>query len=69
MKYNVYRFLSLLNRLCLPQLYKKRDLTTLTPFDKAIVGWKILVTYRLLDAQSAQVVAEADSPAKKTHGA
>ena len=69
MKYNVYRFLSLLNRLCLPQIYKKRDLTTLTAFDKAIVGWKIWVTYRLLDAQSAQVVAEADRPAKRAHGA
>lgn len=69
MKYTVYRFLSLLNRLCLPQMHKKPDLTNLTAFDKAIVGWKIWVTYRLLDAQSAQVVAEADRPAKRAHGA
>ena len=64
-----FRFLSALNKLFLPKLYRKQDLTQLSSVDKAIMGWKLYVTYRLLDAQSAQVVAAADKKASKKFGA
>lgn len=52
MKLTWYRFLSRLNRLLLPKIYRKEDLTRLNGVEKAIVGWKMWVTYRLLDAES-----------------
>ena len=64
-----FRFLSALNRLFLPKLYRRQDLTQLSSVDKAVVGWKLWVTYRLLDAQSAQAVAAADKKASKNFGA
>jgi hypothetical protein len=41
--------LSVLNRALLPKMYK-RDLMNLSKVEQAIVGWKMWVTYRLLDA-------------------
>jgi len=48
----VYRVLSALNRVLLPRLSKRADLTKLSPVDKAIVGWRMWVTYRRLDADN-----------------
>ncbi|MGY8942144.1 MAG: SsrA-binding protein [Flavobacteriales bacterium] len=50
----VFRLLSLLNRLLLPRFSKRQDLTRLKKWEQALVGWKMWVTYRLLDAQSSQ---------------
>jgi len=48
----VYRLLSALNRMLLPRISKRPDLTRLTAFDKAVVGWRMWVTYRRLDADN-----------------
>ena len=48
----VYRVLSALNRVLLPRLSKRADLSKLSPVDKAIVGWRMWVTYRRLDADN-----------------
>lgn len=45
--------LSALNRALLPKIYK-RDIMNLSKFEQAIVGWKMWVTYRLLDAKNRQ---------------
>lgn len=63
-----FRFLGALNKALLPKMYRKPNLERLTPLDKAIIGWKIWVTYRLLDAQSAQAVTDADNAASSTLG-
>lgn len=63
-----FRFLSRLNKLLLPKIHRKSDLSRLKSWEKAIVGWKMWVTYRRLDAESAHTVspaeARAGSPAK-----
>ena len=64
-----FGFLSRLNKLFLPKMYRRQDLTHLSNMDKAVVGWKLWVTYRLLDAQSAQAVAAADKKASRNVGA
>lgn len=64
-----FGFLSRLNKLFLPKMYRRQDLTHLSNMDKAVVGWKLWVTYRLLDAQSAQAVAAADKKASSNVGA
>ena len=46
---NVWNLLSRLNKALLPDIHKVPDLTRLSKFQKAIVGWKMYVTYRLLD--------------------
>ncbi len=48
----VYRVLSALNRLLLPRLSRRADLTRLSAWDKAVVGWRMWVTYRRLDADN-----------------
>jgi hypothetical protein len=50
--------LSVLNRALLPKMYK-RDLMNLSKVEQAIVGWKMWVTYRLLDASDASDVSDA----------
>ena len=60
-----FRFLGRLNKAVLPKIHRKPDLTRLSAFEKAVVGWKLWVTYRLLDAENAQKVSAADSPAGK----
>ena len=68
MRLQWFRFLSGMNRAVLPKIYRRGDLTSLSALDKAVVGWKLWVTYRFLDAQSAQAVAAADNKANKTLG-
>ena len=68
MRLSWYRFLSRLNKLLLPKIHTKPDLTRLNGFEKAVVGWKLWVTYRRLDAESAHAVATADNEAKATLG-
>ena len=46
--------MSSINKALLPKIYRKPDLMKLTNFDKAIVGWKMYVTYRFLDAAKSQ---------------
>jgi hypothetical protein len=46
---NVWSLLSRLNKALLPAIHKVPDLTRLSKFQKAIVGWKMYVTYRRLD--------------------
>ena len=46
---NVWNLLSQLNKALLPAIHKVPDLTRLSKFQKAIVGWKMYVTYRRLD--------------------
>ena len=63
-----WRVLSALNRALLPKIHRKPDLERLSMVDKAIVGWKMWVTYRRLDAESAHAVKAADNMAKATLG-
>ena len=60
---NVWNLLSRLNKVLLPAIHKVPDLTRLSKFQKAIVGWKMWVTYRRLDAESAHQVAAAETRA------
>ena len=46
---NVWNLLSRLNKALLPAIHKVPDLSRLSKFQKAIVGWKMYVTYRHLD--------------------
>lgn len=46
----VFGILSQLNKLILPRLSKRQDLTRLKKWEQAIVGWRMWVTYRHLDA-------------------
>ena len=54
MNYTFWKILSSFNKTLLPKIYRKPDLMKLTAFDKAIVGWKMFVTYRFLDAAKSQ---------------
>ena len=47
---SIWSLLSRLNKVLLPSIYTTPDLTRLSGFQKAIVGWKMYVTYRHLDA-------------------
>ena len=51
---NVWYLLSRLNKALLPAIHKVPDLTRLSKFQKAIVGWKMYVTYRRLDQLEEQ---------------
>ena len=51
---NVWNLLSQLNKALLPAIHKVPDLTRLSKFQKAIVGWKMYVTYRRLDQLEEQ---------------
>ena len=46
---SVWGLLSRLNKVLLLSIHKVPDLTRLNGFQKAIVGWKMYVTYRHLD--------------------
>ncbi len=48
-----WQALSLMNRLMLPRMSKKTNLARLKKWEQAIVGWRMWVTYRLLDTQNA----------------
>mgnify|MGYP004315482577 FL=1 len=47
---SIWSLLARLNKVLLPSIYTSPDLTRLSGFQKAIVGWKMYVTYRHLDA-------------------
>jgi len=46
---SLWGMLSRLNRRVLPAIHKVPDLSRLNGFQKAVVGWKMYVTYRHLD--------------------
>jgi hypothetical protein len=48
-----WQVLSRLNRLLLPRMSKRTSLIGLKKWEQIVVGWRIYVTYRLLDAQNA----------------
>ena len=50
MNYFLLTLLSTLNKTVLPKFYKKQNLEKLSHLEKGIVGWKIFVTYKYLDA-------------------
>ena len=52
MKLIFWTVLSRINKLILPKIHRRPDLLKLSLFDKAIVVWKIYVTYNYLDASS-----------------
>ena len=54
MSYTFWKFLSSLNKVLLPKIYKKPDLMKLSNLDKAIVGSKMCVTYKFLDSAKSQ---------------
>ena len=51
---SIWGLLARLNKVLLPSIHKSPDLTRLSGFQKAIVGWKMYVTYRHLDALEAR---------------
>lgn len=54
MNYSLWKFLSGLNKALLPKIYKSPDLMKLSSLQKAVVGWKMFVTYKFLDASKSQ---------------
>ena len=50
MNYFLLTILSALNKILLPTFYLKENLEKLSNIEKAIVGWKIFITYKYLDA-------------------
>jgi hypothetical protein len=50
MKLIFWTVLSRINKRILPKIHRRPDLLKLSPLDKAIVVWKIVVTYNYLDA-------------------
>ena len=50
MNYFLLTLLSALNKTLLPKFYLKQNLEKLSNLEKGIVGWKILITYKYLDA-------------------
>ena len=57
---NVWGILARVNKALLPAIHKVPDLTRLNAFQKAVVGWKMYVTYRRLDV----LKKEKSSPLK-----
>ena len=50
MNYFLLTLLSALNKTLLPKFYLKQNLEKLSNLEKGIVGWKIFITYKYLDA-------------------
>jgi hypothetical protein len=50
MNYFLLTLLSTLNKILLPKFYLKQNLEKLSNLEKGIVGWKIFITYKYLDA-------------------
>jgi len=48
LKKNLFRFLARINKVLLPR-YSKRDLTTLSKFDKLVVAYRYWVTIHALE--------------------
>jgi len=49
MSYVFWTILSSVNKILLPKFYLKQNLEKLSNLEKAIVGWKIFVSYKYLD--------------------
>ena len=60
---SLWGFLARLNKALLPAIHKSPDLSRLNGFQKAVVGWKMYVTYRHLDHLQQQ----EDTPLKGDH--
>jgi len=56
MKLIFWTILSKMNKRILPKIHRRPDLLKLTLFEKAIVVWKIYVTYNYLDASRSKNV-------------
>ena len=56
MKLIFWTVLSRINKRVLPKIHRRPDLLKLSLIDKAIVVWKIVVTYNYLDASSSSNV-------------
>ena len=54
MNYTFWKSLSIINKVILPKIYRKEDLSKLTSLEKAVVGWKIFVTYKFLDVSKSK---------------
>ena len=50
MNYFLLTLLSTLNKTVLPKFYLKQNLEKLSHLEKGLVGWKIFITYKYLDA-------------------
>ncbi len=50
MSYMFWTIISSVNKVLLPKFFLKQNLEKLSNLEKAIVGWKIFVTYKYLDA-------------------
>jgi len=50
MTYLLLTLLRTLNKVLLPKIYLKKNLEKLSNLEKGIVGWKIFITYKYLDA-------------------
>jgi hypothetical protein len=50
MKLIFWAVLSKVNKHVLPKIHRRPDLLSLSSLDKAVVGWKMYVTYNYLDA-------------------
>ena len=50
MHYFLLTILSTLNKILLPTFYLKQNLEKLSHLEKGLVGWKIFITYKYLDA-------------------
>ena len=50
MSYIFWTLLSSVNKVILPKYFLKQNLEKLSNLDKVIVGWKMFVTYKFLDA-------------------
>jgi len=54
MSFYFWRLLSGINSSLLPKIYRKPDLMKLTSLDKAVLGWKMFVTYKYLDSAKSK---------------
>lgn len=52
-KLQMFKLLSAANKMLLPKIYKKPDLSKLTKIDMAVAGYKRWVTFNYFDARDA----------------
>ncbi len=52
--FSVWGILSVMNKALLPSIYKAPDLTRLSTWQRAVVGWKMWVTYKRMDELQRQ---------------
>lgn len=54
MKYHLFKFLSQVNKVVLPKLYKKPDLAKMNKAEMALAGWKRWVTFNYFEARDSR---------------